>query len=809
MLKSVRRLESGRSHFLSRKNIELIANYSEVSFVWLVGKIKGPWRNVSTFDVSKDAPLLAVYPPLSDLNERLDWAAMQSAWNKPAVLELAGTILRTGRIREDNAAANLLGRHLRVHASWLQGADVNVAKASLPAALSDKSIRSYLERLRKGGYPFNKFFYNKQTQNPLARRINFAVVCCELETGLRVDASEIARQAGVDSEIIHRSLQSGSLQVRMAERIGSALSVNGLWLLTGEGSIKTGHIDGNDYFDLLKDSPCQGERLDLAKLVFDQREGVVDSWTSIGSRLGLSPTAMSLYRSCKRRIPGVQAIKLAEHFGVDPTWIQGTPTSLGQPWACPKCARANKLALSCPNADLTNIAGRIAFAKDALDKNRGRVVTWSEIAKRAGLDRAWFSMYAQGRRNVTWNACQILATALEVDLHWLWKGPSDAGELLGAQYEAPLAHPRGDPTCNQNLRELSTLLERINWALTSAGYRIVDTPTYIQAAVRNLATGICNSIDDSLIRWFVSHCAVPYSWLIGNTAITPKPPAILLPQRYPALVSVIERIEWAAANCVQTWRIRAELEYVRKDPDRIKLDDSTANRLATVMGVHSAWLQGANVDDAKEKATKKTDSKSIRSYLSKLIGIGYPIDRVLFDLSDNSPLALRMCYAIVLYELKNGQRTNFTALARMANIDHIELRACLSNGELRVRQAVRLARALGVNVKWLQFDMEAATHCDNWTSYFSLFKESCCPGDRFEISKLRMEQERGESITFLQLSSETGIRAEYLSYHRNCRSRVSFKQSQKLASVLNVDPYWLFGSGTCSRCQGNAGTSVA
>lgn len=425
--RAIWRLSNGRSKAVRQETLAAIADYCSVPYGWLGTTTTGRdklLRGHGTSLVNAYTLWNISYPEISSQSERLEWAYALARKFDRKLITIKGVSAGRYDLSADHESANRLGQTLRVHALWLQGADVNLAKSSMPNTVTAASMKRYLSLLARAGYPFYETFFTHRS-HPFGLRFNFAITRFELATGHRVDLVSLARKASCDIGAIQSALQTGRLQVRLAVRLAKYLQISVVWLHTGLGDLSPENGDWQKYFSVMNGAECQGDRMDLALLQNEARGGKLDSWAATVAQLGITPASLSFYRSCLRRISTAHADVLAKALQVDATWLRGSLLVPGLKCSCSTIEHHNGRSAVTPGEDLSTILGRVRHAKAQLNIEHGRTVTWTELADSTGVTVPWFSQYAHGRRRITWHAAQILALGLHVNPHWLWTGEGD------------------------------------------------------------------------------------------------------------------------------------------------------------------------------------------------------------------------------------------------------------------------------------------------------------------------------------------------------------------------------------------------
>jgi len=392
-----------------------------------------PLREVNTSPQTSTAPTSGnslwdgSYPDIETPIARFQWAKENSTVNR-LLLGRVRTFFHPDQIPGTIEAANRFGRALGVHATWLQGCDVNQARKATAGVRTESSIRRCLVELASGGYQFDAIFSADHSQSRIGSRLQFSILRYELEKGQRLTIDGLAQKAVVNIGFVNRAIETGVVSVRIVVRLARVLNVSAMWLHTGHGGIPANKNDWAKYLKYLEKTSCQGDRLDLAKLCIDYETDDGDGWSAVGAEMGCNKAILSLYRNCKRRLSAPHAERIGKYLNVDPAWL--SDSALGD-CGHQGCSDHNSPAESAaPSQGLTTISSRIAHAKSLIDQKYNRSVSWKEIADRAGVSQGWFSLYAKNRRPITWNACLTLGLGLDVSALWLWTG---TGQLLRNQ----------------------------------------------------------------------------------------------------------------------------------------------------------------------------------------------------------------------------------------------------------------------------------------------------------------------------------------------------------------------------------------
>lgn len=293
---------------------------------------------------------------------------------------------------------------------------------------------------------------------------------------------------------------------------------------------------------------------------------------------------------------------------------------------------------------------------------------------------------------------------------------------------------------------------------------------------------------------------------------------------YPRLPSLSDRLEWAIKQSVSPEPVApAESEQATSflctpiSPvliSGIEQNVDVANRFAQAYGVHAAWLQGGDVNRARNTLPDEATPKETSRYVTALVRAHYPLDELLVR-HRSSPFVQRVIFAIVRYELATLLRFDLTRLARLTGPNGLRapnldtLRAVVTAGHAQVRVAFRLAESLGVNAVWLYSGTGMVKGSENPRECCSnLALGISCQGDRLDIAKLRLSDKGCAFDDWSWAMSELGIPGSTLSAYRHCGRKLSGKHASLLATYLNVDVSWLKGPVTltainCTCTQGS------
>lgn len=178
----IRRLSNGKTKSAHPYNLNAISDYCQVPYGWLSGADSTPHASEIVPGASQDAlgTLWRLeYPANTTVVERLEWSHARARKMDPTIVpiqELDSNAVGAKWFAWscDHDTANRLGRKLRVHAQWLLGADINLAKSKMPDSITAESMQNYLSFLARAGYPFYDAFI-KYRSHTFSVRFNFAI----------------------------------------------------------------------------------------------------------------------------------------------------------------------------------------------------------------------------------------------------------------------------------------------------------------------------------------------------------------------------------------------------------------------------------------------------------------------------------------------------------------------------------------------------------------------------------------------------------------------------------------------------------